>query len=189
MPSLRTMLKYNNVDFERSWHATPDWNANSGGWQRRLWTLQEACVAQHLIFLFQDIPFDFEKWTHITHEAVFYVMANVVTPSLVAEEIFRHLRSALGGGTRNEAVARIMQSAFNKVDGQSTDPIMPVYLAVQERSTSHEGDQWGCLATLLDFGPAKMMKLLNCPRDGRIFSFLNLQNTYPASLIFLDGAK
>lgn len=31
MPSLRTMLKYNNVDFERSWHATPDWNANSGG--------------------------------------------------------------------------------------------------------------------------------------------------------------
>jgi len=131
----------------------------SSGWMQRLWTLQEAILAQKLVFEFSDGLVALEELL------------------LTKEKIFNPLLAYLGGELFRLTKHQLRPGSLN---------ISDVAHALRWRTTSKESDETLAISGLFNLDA---FELANLPPDQRMQTFLlHIQNLHN-DIIFLPGVK
>lgn len=133
----------------------------ASGWIQRLWTFQEAALAQKLFFEFSDGLVALEELHPVTEEDHF----NTVQYSL-ASEVYRltTYRWASGVGFRISDVVR----------------------SLRWRTTNRKADETLAVSGLLNLNAGELVKL---PPEERMQTFLLRIGKLPRDIIFLSGKK
>ncbi|KAI6045430.1 hypothetical protein EDC04DRAFT_3054430 [Pisolithus marmoratus] len=137
----------------------------SSGWMQRLWTLQEALLANKLVFLFHDGTLTIDDL--LPTRSDFDVM-DVLLLSLAAE-VFR--------------LTKYRRYSFTMVDGFT---IADVANCLRHRTTSRAEDETLAISGLLNVNATE---LVNLPPQQRMKSLLLAVGKVPSQLIFLTGEK
>ncbi|KAK7692575.1 hypothetical protein QCA50_004205 [Cerrena zonata] len=134
----------------------------TSGWMQRLWTLQEALLAQHLVFEFQD---GFESIKEL-----------IPTGDDVFDSVILHLSSE---------VVQLIQYRW-PLDEKRGFSLVDIASHLIWRSTSKAGDETLAIAGLVGVDVAELVQL---PPEERMKVFLLRVGTLPANIVFLTGLK
>ncbi|KAI0845010.1 hypothetical protein F5Y00DRAFT_265975 [Daldinia vernicosa] len=135
-------------------------------WNTRLWTFQEAALAQTLLFQFRD------GWYNVD-EGIKRIKANkdisievTVKPTLIG--LYDRLRG------------------FRKSGGSITDLFKFIVKSIAIRTTSVPADEPLCLSALLNFSVPDIEKIAKEPHQLRMRKFWEMLDSIPSGFIFVS---
>ena len=131
-------------------------------WVRRLWTLLEGVMAPKIYFQFAEAPFLFDLYPNQDFEEKYY---DNPVGAISQESDLTHSKWAIGTG-----LLRTIRT----------------FQALKSRSTTKEGDQAICVASILDMDLAQ---LLSVPDHERVKKLWSMFREVPAATLFLPGKK
>jgi len=141
-------------------------------WRRRLWTLQEAILAQELFVQFA------ERAESLSTSARLKAAQNADMDISFWSQVSYHC-------DQFDFDLYTYWNNFNVLER-----IHHVWGQLSHRGTSHAADEVNCLATLLNLKAEQFDKLLDTPVASRHQAFWDTQTTgIPATVLFLPGPK
>lgn len=138
-------------------------------WMARLWTMQEAALAENLVFRFADKPVTYRN----LDDAIMNAMFNVSD------------QSRMIGSRANTQLDHIVNIRRSITDTKSF-PVVGWWTGLRYRSTSRPSDVAICGSILLgtDLG-----RVLSTPNDQKMHTFWSCQQKVPASVLWANGPR
>lgn len=160
-------------------------------WARRLWTFQEAALAQNLFFQFEDgcaSMEELEKELNHRGEIIFNLWKGFEIgwwpPMRRNRDLIRSIKNiledpALLQECSPEDIAVFRELLRNEEDMESSFPV--VWSGLTRRTTQKPEDEVICVATLLDLD---LKAIMETPKSERMKKLLLLQRRIPSNIIF-----
>lgn len=150
----------------------------SSNWQRRMWTLQEAVLAQKLTFRFSDDLMHFESLLPLLE-------SSDKPEALPSDPAIMELRRALDyfctGNYKSDPL-----STRTVIHTACVDRLISTITHFSHRTATRLTDEPICLATLLNFDLTEILKVPEADGFRRILAH---QKAFAPNVIFLNGPK